>query len=205
MATTLLSMERCLQDNMASNLFLKTGAVLSDDEMCRFTLIRIWLESAPRLVAIGLNPSTADSKLDDSTIRILMGRARRLNFGGLLMMNLFALRATDPKVLLTVPPAMAIGEGGDKFLLGAFKQPDQTLLMAWGDGGDLYGRNAQVVKMMVAANINKAYCLGLTKGGQPKHPLRIPYSCPMYCCQLSADGTWSLDGGIFPGSDRLAG
>ncbi len=44
---------------------------------------------------------------------------------------------------------------------------------AWGNHGNFMGRADIVLKM-----VPDPYCLGLTKEGQPKHPLYVPYSQP---------------------------
>ena len=43
-----------------------------------------------------LNPSTADGETDDATIRVCRGRALRMGYGGIIVVNLFAYRATSP-------------------------------------------------------------------------------------------------------------
>ncbi|HEY1201094.1 MAG TPA: DUF1643 domain-containing protein, partial [Niastella sp.] len=43
------------------------------------------------------------------------------------------------------------------------------LVFAWGNGGGLHDRSKQVVEMFP-----KAYCMGKTNSGQPKHPLYLP-------------------------------
>jgi hypothetical protein len=59
---------------------------------------------------IGLNPSTADAEVNDPTIRRCIGFAHDWGFGGLLMLNLFAFRATDPKRVLKLTREAAMGE-----------------------------------------------------------------------------------------------
>jgi hypothetical protein len=48
------------------------------------------------MLIIGLNPSTADAISDDATIRRCVGLAKREGCGRLVMLNLFAFRATTP-------------------------------------------------------------------------------------------------------------
>jgi len=48
---------------------MKKDAILSEDRKYRYVLSRIWDESKPMVVIVGLNPSTADEKDDDSTIK----------------------------------------------------------------------------------------------------------------------------------------
>jgi len=64
----------------------------------RYSLTRKW-NALPLLGFIGLNPSTADETEDDPTIRRCIGFARDWGFGGIVMLNLFAYRSTDPRQL----------------------------------------------------------------------------------------------------------
>ena len=76
---------------------MRTEAYLSDDRAFRYWLLRYWNESLPLMALIGSNPSTADEKKDDPTIRREIGFAERLGFGGILKLNVGAFRATNPK------------------------------------------------------------------------------------------------------------
>lgn len=75
---------------------MKKDAILSQDRKYRYVLSRIWDESKPMVVIIGLNPSTADEKDDDNTITKCINFAKQWGYGGLYMLNLFAFRATSP-------------------------------------------------------------------------------------------------------------
>lgn len=78
---------------------MKKYATLSEDRKYRYTLTRIWDETKPKVMFIGLNPSTADETKDDPTIIRCINFAKSWGYGGLEMTNLFAFRATNPKVM----------------------------------------------------------------------------------------------------------
>jgi hypothetical protein len=59
----------------------------------------VWDESKAYALFIGLNPSTADEKEDDPTIKRCINYSKKWGYGGLCMVNLFAFRATDPSDL----------------------------------------------------------------------------------------------------------
>ncbi len=59
------------------------AAWLSADGRYRYTLHRVWNADQPQLNVIGLNPSTADDKVDDPTIRRCINFAIQYNFGKL--------------------------------------------------------------------------------------------------------------------------
>jgi hypothetical protein len=144
-------------------------AVLSADRAYRYRLERRWGES-PLVTWIMLNPSTADAFTDDSTIRRCTAFANAWGFGGLIVVNLFALRATDPREL-RAHGIDAIGPGNDEFIRKAIS-PWPVVVAAWGAGGTLHGRGAQVTRNLAADGIDMN-CLGVTKDGQPKHPLYL--------------------------------
>jgi hypothetical protein len=92
-----------------------------------------------------LNPSTADGKEDDPTIRRCIGFAKAWEYGSLDVVNLFAFRATDPKELLYVKDPM----GPDNNLwLGLSAEAAARIVLAWGVNGFLLDRNKDVIRSL---------------------------------------------------------
>ena len=81
----------------------------------RYLLTRRW-GTVPAMVWIMLNPSTADAFAEDPTIRRCLIFAHREGCGGLTVVNLFALRSTDPKALTRHPDP--VGPANDTFIRG---------------------------------------------------------------------------------------
>lgn len=162
---------------------MQRGAVVSDCGRYRYVLWRRWDVTKPRLIFIMLNPSTADAELDDATIRVCMGRARKMDMGGIRVLNLFAYRATHPADLDAVDDA--IGPENDGYIERYLGMRDfeegrpELIISAWGDGGLRRGhrreRWREVVSIVCGDMGDPLYHIGLTKAGQPKHPLRIGY------------------------------
>lgn len=163
-----------------SDLFITRGAEISADGRYRYALWRRWDKTRPRLVFIMLNPSTADAEHDDATIRVCMGRARRMGFGGIRVLNLFALRATDPAELDRADDP--VGPEADGWLekgLGLQSFGEMTIA-AWGDGGlrrGLYRPRWREALGIICGDMgHPLHCLALTRAGQPRHPLRVAYA-----------------------------
>ena len=77
-----------------------------------------------------LNPSTADAKIDDPTIRRCRGFAKRWNCNGLNVINLYALRATDPKQLWKSDDP--VGKDND-YWLRKISSEYLDVICGWGD------------------------------------------------------------------------
>lgn len=140
-----------------------TGAIFSDCGTYRYALWRIWDESKPFIMFIGLNPSTANANMDDPTIRRVKRFSVDWGYGGVYMMNLFALVSTYPEALKTCSDPVA---ENDKWL-NEIKPKCKDVLFAWGNF-DVFGRDKTVSDMFP-----QAVCLGFNKNGSPKHPLYI--------------------------------
>ena len=131
-----------------------------------------------------LNPSTADADEDDPTIKRLIKRARAGGFGGIQVYNLCAFRATDPlelsqavdaigpdnfcTIMNCVSPAISLPAGGQ-------------VVCGWGrhaghQGSDAPRSMVGVVTDYLAMEMGiDLYCLDITKGGDPVHPLYQSY------------------------------
>lgn len=149
------------------DLSIPKGAIFSDCGKYRYSLWRIWQPRKPLLMFIGLNPSTAGALNDDPTITRVTARAAKNDFGGILAANLYALVSTDPGLLLTDPEP--IGVETDYFLEQMIRL-SKFQLCAWGAFAAAIVRAPKVYSM--ATN---PICLGITKSGEPEHPLYISY------------------------------
>lgn len=147
---------------------MKGGASFSDDRRYRYLLWREWDARRPRCCFVLLNPSTADQASDDPTIRRCVGFARRWGFGAVDVVNLFALRATNPVELHRA--AAPVGPENDRWIARAHRRAALTVA-AWGAHGALLGRGARVGRLLAGAGRLRRFAS--TKGGQPRHPLYL--------------------------------
>jgi hypothetical protein len=144
---------------------LESTAVFSACRRYRYSLTRIWNRDRPTVLFIGLNPSTADATRNDPTIRRCMGFAKDWGYGGLVVVNLFAYRATQPRQLKQA--ADPIGPRNDAAIQRA-NWATQMIVAAWGIHGSLFNRDRNVLM-----DLNRPFCLGLTRDGAPRHPLYV--------------------------------
>lgn len=151
---------------------MNNGAFIDGDY--RYLLWRRVGPGAGRLLFVMLNPSTADASEDDPTIRRCIGFARRERFGWLDVVNLYALRATDPDQLWTVPDP--IGPKCDEFISERARAAG-CIVAAWGATLGPGGRaRIDRVRRLLGPMVR---CLGTTKDGSPRHPLYVRGDAPM--------------------------
>lgn len=151
-------------------------AVFSADPLLsyRYLLTRMWDYQRPPLAVIGLNPSTATEVTDDPTIRRLGNFARDNAYGGLLMLNLFAYRATDPREMKRATDP--IGSLNDEAIAACCGTYDT--LCAWGVHGHHLDRDRRVTEHLRDLR-TRLLCLGRTSSGAPKHPLYLAKTTPL--------------------------
>lgn len=122
------------------------------------------------LAMVLLNPSTADAGRDDPTVGRCVARARGLGFGALRLVNLFALRSSDPRALRCA--ADPVGPDTDEMLARALRG-SAAVLCGWGEGGGWMDRDRCVLARLRAGR-RPLWHLGLTRSGRPRHPLYVP-------------------------------
>lgn len=151
--------------------YLEADAKISKNGLYRWYLTRTWDRGKSRCLWIMLNPSTADGTKDDPTIRRCVDFSARWGCGGLVVVNLFSYRATDPKFLTCHNSSTVIGKWTDKMILG-WADECELRVAAWGAHGQLYRRSTQVARGLLRGV--EVWCLGRTASGEPKHPLYVP-------------------------------
>jgi len=154
---------------------MRTDAFFSDDRTFRYWLLRQWNPALPLMAVIGCNPSTADETADDPTIRKVMGFAKRLNFGGALMLNVGAFRATDPKDWKAARDPFGPGNSIDHLQGYLIKWQPSIVIAAWGKPcvSSIRGQHRAEA---IAKNILGMKCWGRNADGSPRHPLMLAYT-----------------------------
>jgi hypothetical protein len=147
-------------------------AVYSPCEAYRYLLTRVWNPDGEKALFVMLNPSTATEVQNDPTVERCERRARALGFGAFRVTNIFAFRATDPRVMRAM--ADPIGPGNDAAIADSAQGWADRIICAWGTHGAHLGRGAQVERLLRATG-RPLFTLGLSQGGHPKHPLYIGY------------------------------
>lgn len=145
-------------------------AFLSDCGTYRYELTRTWNEDGMRICWLMLNPSTADASVDDATILTISRLSERWGYGSLVVANLFAYRSRDPKALRSTRDP--IGPGNDACIFDAVCGAHLTVA-AWGAHGVLRNRGAEMTQRLTGAGF-ALWCVGINKGGHPRHPLYLP-------------------------------
>jgi hypothetical protein len=152
---------------MTPSPYLSASADISSDRLYRYALSRHLAHGERAVLFVGLNPSTADARTDDPTIRRCVGFARSWGFDWLLMGNVYALRSTDPKRLMLVEDA--IGPLNQE-ALEAMTRRAELVVAAWGKN------RLDAVATRLAGwilSLEHTRCLGENQDGSPKHPLYL--------------------------------
>lgn len=146
-------------------------AVYSPCEAYRYALTRVWNPQGRRVTFVMLNPSTATEVQNDPTVERCERRARALGYGAFRVCNIFAFRATDPKVMRA--QADPVGPANDAAILEGADWAE-AVVCAWGTHGAHLDRG-RAVEILLRAAGRPLFHLGLSQAGHPRHPLYIGY------------------------------
>lgn len=151
------------------NALVGAGATFDPAKVYRYVLWRNFIIT-PKYAClwIMLNPSTADEHQDDPTIRRCQQFSRQWGFDSCRVVNLFAFRSTNPAALPLVTDP--VGPQNDAYLQREAVAASK-IICAWGVRGTLGGRSASIRTLLSGI---ESWCFGMTKGGEPLHPLYQP-------------------------------
>ena len=150
------------------------AAIFSDDMRYRYFLSRqvSLMTSEGVCTFLMLNPSTADDVVNDPTIRRCIGFASGWGYGWLQVVNLSPLRATLPSDLFKAGnDPVDVWDRNISCILDAAECSD-LLVAAYGTHGTRHDRDKRVLDAVAKAG-HDVHCLGVTKQGQPKHPMYL--------------------------------
>lgn len=165
---------------------VKRSAVISECGLYRYRLDRELLETGIVIAFFGVNPSTADASAEDATTRKWYGFSVRQFARKYIAVNPFAFRSTDVNALAGA--ADPIGPDNDRHIDEVIKEAD-LLVPCWGSTDKvpprLRYRFVEIFERLFDSN-KPVKIFGLTKGGDPKHPLMLGYSTPLKCAFRTA-------------------
>jgi len=156
-------------------------AVLSGETppIYRWRLERRWKKEGLVFLFAGVNPSTADHRIDDQTAKKWTGFADRNGGKGWIAVNPFAFRATDVRALVTADDP--VGPDNLTHIQAAIAEVD-ILVPCWGRKAKVPAHlwhHVETVKTLLVASGKPMCSFGLTKCGQPKHPQMLGYDTPL--------------------------
>jgi len=151
----------------------------------RWILTRDLEKGKKSIVFIGLNPSTGDSEHNDRTLTRMIHFCTQWDYKYLYVINLFGLISKSPSELnKSKDPVGKYNHLITSEILKFWNKNDNCdLWLGWGDKGTLNRRDLTVLKMIKNfSNLNfsksnpskRLFSLGLTKKGNPRHPLYMP-------------------------------
>ena len=150
---------------------MQRRASFSRCKQYRYQLVRSWDDAKPKVCFIGLNPSTADHRVDDPTIRRCIGFAKSWGYGGLIIVNLFAYRTPYPNELKQADDP--IGPRNRHYIRKAIN--DSHIRVAiWGNDGAFLDQAAKFQKWA-----GRLHAIKVNQSGHPAHPLYLKKELPV--------------------------
>lgn len=161
---------------IAKQLPIQRGAIISECQQYRYKLWRIWDPSKPSVLFIMLNPSTADEKEDDPTIRRCMRFAQAWGYGGIYVGNLYAFRTKKPAILRQMEKdgVDIVGKQNDEYIKEMCRY-SKLVIFAWGASMQAhhFAKKRMVNMRHFMGTGQLPHILGKSKHGFPSHPLML--------------------------------
>ncbi len=155
-------------------------AAFSDDRQYRWWLKRVW-RAGPFVCWVMLNPSTADERADDPTMRRVMHFSRAWGYGGCVVVNLYPFVTPNPATcrrwadwLNNGPDYYARDRLHDNLdVVARHAKAADAAVAAWGAGAwdDFWTEHVAVEIITGEEPWPDLLCLGKTAGGAPIHPM----------------------------------
>jgi hypothetical protein len=147
-------------------------ATFSSCQRYRYQLREVWDPSSPLVMWLLMNPSVACVDHADPTLRKTGSFSRRWGYGGQLVGNVHAYRATDKMRLLEVEDP--VGPENDQMIASMAEEASMVILAYGQPPAPLRPRSSQVAELLRG---HPGLChLRLAKDGTPMHPLYLPSS-----------------------------
>lgn len=164
------------------------SAIISACGKYRYRLERTVGLSGPVFAFFGINPSKADAAIDDATVRKWIGFTKTWGGSRFIVGNVFAFRSTDVKALASVDDAFgdAIGDHTTDIIADA-----DILVPCWGNTSKVPPKLQFAFDVLMDALVSSGKpvkCFGLTKSGDPLHPLMLAYSTPLVLWSDTEEG-----------------
>jgi hypothetical protein len=149
------------------------ASFFSECRKYRYELAEIWDEDKPLVLWILMNPSVACEDYSDPTLRKTGKFSRTWDYGGQLIGNLYAYRATDKNRLLEVDDP--VGPDNDVAILRMVRQV-KTIVLAYGQPPKNLKKRGQEVVELLKHYPGLSFLQMAKDGKTPCHPLYLPGS-----------------------------
>lgn len=160
---------------------MKSGAVISECGQYRYRLERELASTGPVYAFFGVNPSTADATVNDATVKKWIGFSKRWGVSRFIVGNAFPLRSTDVRGLAMAPHNLEAERDNLRHILQMADEAD-VLVPCWGDRKKVPPSMHKGLDDLMVALVGTGkpvMHLGVTKGGDPRHPLMLGYDTPL--------------------------
>lgn len=150
---------------------MNRGAKFSKDLKHRLVLWRIWNRSKGIVLYVGVNPSTADAKVDDATIRRLNHFTRQEGYGGFYIINLYTRITPHYEQLKSFKK---INSSVSNYYIEKYARKSNLVCLMYGRRGHDTARYEEVLALLdLTCNSKPIMCFGYNANGTPVHPLMI--------------------------------